>query len=915
MLPSKMRRLSDLFSGPKASFQILSDLHLDHESQYLTFHIPVAAPFLILAGNIGRLIDYEQYLSFLIRRCNLHEKVFLVLGALEFHGIGWMDGLQLAHKLEKEPATRGKLEVLYETRSEVPGTNITLLGCTLWSKIPESDAATVLRKMPEFDAESGIQEWDVEKHNLEHKRDFKWLVDEVKKPSAAASEGGLAPTGTGGKEQRQVVVVTAFTPDLRGCLEPWQIDAPWASAYGTNLLNGPYFNNVKILFNNLSGLKNANRHASSIWSSQLHFDLHPVPTRRGWKSSDSTPTHMIIFLALISTMTLHFRRHPFTAACKRTLTTLIASKFLTYTLCFISYFLSPNPPHHHQLSTKMSCHQPPLPPRPPGLVFRIVRTLSHPTASSPSGVYLCLPRNASPPSSPTIDSELSSRTASTHAAFSMLAGNTRLRQQLPLLKYDRQSDVVYEAMRHNETSALSDAQLETLRQLFVVKTSAYTEALRAEVEAVEKIHRLCGEAASLHMGAYVVRSQHTFSAATSYMVQRPIFGPTLAEFGARSNGQGVLAWFVGHICVGLIDALEFLHENAGTVHGRIAAENVMLNLYPVYMHHRYRGYPDVQLIDFSGCGEVAERDRRVDVRGVLKVMDELITRWSDVAPFLNGITNVAGWGGEGEDGLVVLLATVRSMLADDFQGDMDMETLRNTVGALAQDIRHNGPSTVPWDLMKLVHADLATDAELERAKRNAVVIKFRTQKEEVKAVVEDAPVVMGGVGNAGMKTQRIMVMRFRSKKTDFLRAIGEEDAEGETDVEMADEGMAGNVDELDAEEAGRSAGGFVGSKSALEAEDGQDGGFEEGEDHEDGEDLERVSRHVHSYWSGQSSGGACLPGAEHDVPKPFMGNCFAGAMATSHAFFILSVSISSAVGGTLWFLDAADRSFLVSEAV
>ena len=45
MLPSKMRRLSGLFSGPKTFFQVLSDLHLDHESQYLTFHIPSSAIF------------------------------------------------------------------------------------------------------------------------------------------------------------------------------------------------------------------------------------------------------------------------------------------------------------------------------------------------------------------------------------------------------------------------------------------------------------------------------------------------------------------------------------------------------------------------------------------------------------------------------------------------------------------------------------------------------------------------------------------------------------------------------------------------------------------------------------------------------------------------------------------------------
>lgn len=49
----------------------------------------------------------------------------------------------------------------------------------------------------------------------------------------------------------------------------------------------------------------------------------------------------------------------------------------------------------------------------------------------------------------------------------------------------------------------------------------------------------------------------------------------------------------------------------------------------------------------------------------------------------------------------------------------------------------------------------------------------------------------------------------------------------------------------------------------------------------------------------------------------FMGSCLAGAMATSHAFFILSVSISSGVGcfRTAACLDEAARSLRVSEAV
>jgi hypothetical protein len=226
-----MRRISALFTPPKPTFQVLSDLHLDHDSQYLTFHIPVSAPFLLLAGNIGRLIDYESYLSFLIRRCNLHEKVYLVLGALEFHGLDWMSGLQLAHKMEKEPATRGRLEVLYETVSEVPGTNTVVLGCTLWSSIKGGDESAVMKKVGEFEAETGIQGWSVEMHNREHKRDLAWLKEEV---------GKLAQ-----KTEKQILVVTSFAPDLRNALEPWQVDAPRSSALGTDLLGKGEWGSVK----------------------------------------------------------------------------------------------------------------------------------------------------------------------------------------------------------------------------------------------------------------------------------------------------------------------------------------------------------------------------------------------------------------------------------------------------------------------------------------------------------------------------------------------------------------------------------------------------------------------------------------------------------------------------------------------
>jgi hypothetical protein len=246
-LQKKLKRVSGIFSGPKTDFQVLSDLNLDYESQYLTFHIPVAAPYLILAGNIGCLAHYDDYLSFLVRRCNLHEKVYLVLGALEFHDISWMEGLQLAHKMEQEPVIKGRLEVLYETRSDVPGTNITLLGCTLWSKIADADTAAVMKKIPEFDEEQGIKEWDIAKHNSEHERDYGWLAEELKKTQSDSTTPTTSGTG------RVVIVVTSFSPDLRNALEPWQINAPWTSAYGTDLLDKGDWAGVKMWISGTTG--------------------------------------------------------------------------------------------------------------------------------------------------------------------------------------------------------------------------------------------------------------------------------------------------------------------------------------------------------------------------------------------------------------------------------------------------------------------------------------------------------------------------------------------------------------------------------------------------------------------------------------------------------------------------------------
>ncbi|KAG9228512.1 hypothetical protein BJ875DRAFT_341420, partial [Amylocarpus encephaloides] len=137
-------------SSPLA-FQILSDLHLEVGQQCSSFIIPPSAAYLILAGDIGRLIDYESYLAFLAKQAAQFEQVFLILGNHEFYGLSFHAGLERAQKLENEAVLKGKLVLLHRRRCNIPNSEITILGCTLWSNLPEDAREVVRVKVKDFE--------------------------------------------------------------------------------------------------------------------------------------------------------------------------------------------------------------------------------------------------------------------------------------------------------------------------------------------------------------------------------------------------------------------------------------------------------------------------------------------------------------------------------------------------------------------------------------------------------------------------------------------------------------------------------------------------------------------------------------------------------------------------------------------
>jgi hypothetical protein len=133
-----MRNLLSFVRKSRAEFQALSHLHLEIGNQYQSLQIPVtAASHLVLAGDIGRLAD-EGYAEFLYRHTAQFETIFLVLGSHEFYGISHDQGLDKARDVAEQDRMKGKAIFLDRGSYEIPNSNVTILGCTLWSNIPES---------------------------------------------------------------------------------------------------------------------------------------------------------------------------------------------------------------------------------------------------------------------------------------------------------------------------------------------------------------------------------------------------------------------------------------------------------------------------------------------------------------------------------------------------------------------------------------------------------------------------------------------------------------------------------------------------------------------------------------------------------------------------------------------------------
>lgn len=228
---NRFRSIFSHYPPQSPPIQILSDLHLEIDQQYASFSIPARAKTLILGGDIGRLVDYDNYRTFLQKQTDQFETVFLILGNHEFYNLSFEEGIRKAEELEQEPCFNGRLVLLHRRRYDIldpdSGSCVTVLGCTLWSEIPDEARDIVRYKISDF---TKISEWSVESHNAAYEKNSSWLLDEIR---SIQKDNQQVQNDS---ERKSILVVTHHAPCLKRTSAPQHENSPWRFAFGTDIL-------------------------------------------------------------------------------------------------------------------------------------------------------------------------------------------------------------------------------------------------------------------------------------------------------------------------------------------------------------------------------------------------------------------------------------------------------------------------------------------------------------------------------------------------------------------------------------------------------------------------------------------------------------------------------------------------------
>ena len=206
-----------------ATFQILSDLLLETHPSY-NFHFCQTAPNLALLGDIGH-VTHDDFFVFLEKQLRRYWNVFFVLGNHEPISCSWPAAKRrvrdFADRMERLRArsTIGRFVFLDQTRHDV-NDKLTVLGCTLFSRVTPEQAAAVASCFVDFQQ---IQDWTVGDHVNAHASDLRWLNEQVSEISRS-------------QPQRQIAIFTHHSPTTDNrAVDSRHKDSPVTSGFATDL--------------------------------------------------------------------------------------------------------------------------------------------------------------------------------------------------------------------------------------------------------------------------------------------------------------------------------------------------------------------------------------------------------------------------------------------------------------------------------------------------------------------------------------------------------------------------------------------------------------------------------------------------------------------------------------------------------
>ncbi|KAH0581699.1 hypothetical protein J132_00641 [Termitomyces sp. J132] len=218
--------------------QILSDLHLEIERpsstlgrEFYYYDIPVRAEHLALLGDIGWTID-DRLFEWLEAQLKLFKTVFFVSGNHEPYRSSMEESSKRLNSFAirvNADASFGTFVYLNRTRYDV-SSNLTILGCTLWSSLNPNDLDILSWSLTDF---RRIDSFNPDVYAALHKADLAWLNNTV---TAIARD----------EPERRIVVFTHHAPTKDGTGDPKFNDGPTNSAFVTELTGEECWESGKI---------------------------------------------------------------------------------------------------------------------------------------------------------------------------------------------------------------------------------------------------------------------------------------------------------------------------------------------------------------------------------------------------------------------------------------------------------------------------------------------------------------------------------------------------------------------------------------------------------------------------------------------------------------------------------------------